>query len=124
MKATLAPIVERLGRHDLLLGDVGADARALPVDRLTSDSRRVAPGTLFCAVRGITDDGHRHLAHAAARGATAALVESTDPLLRLPQIRVADGRRAAAFAAAEFFGDPWEKLLLIGVTGTNGKTTT
>jgi UDP-N-acetylmuramoyl-L-alanyl-D-glutamate--2,6-diaminopimelate ligase len=124
VSVSLAAIAERLRRHHLLVGEVGADVAGIRVERITTDSRRVEPGTLFCAVRGISDDGHRHLAQAAASGAVAALVESSDPLLRLPQIPIVDGRKASAFAAAEFFGDPWEKLILVGVTGTNGKTTT
>lgn len=88
------------------------------------DSRRVRPGDLFCAVRGTRDDGHRYLSSAAAAGAAAALVETADPSLALPQVQVRDSRRAAAHAAQALYGDPGEGLALVGVTGTNGKTTT
>jgi len=90
---------------------------------VTADSRRVQPGALFCAVEGTVADGHGFVADARARGAAAALVARPvdDPI---PQIVVADGRTAAATAAAVWFGRPADRLELIGVTGTNGKSTT
>ncbi|HXQ27762.1 MAG TPA: UDP-N-acetylmuramoyl-L-alanyl-D-glutamate--2,6-diaminopimelate ligase [Gemmatimonadales bacterium] len=89
---------------------------------VATDSRRVKPGMLFCAVRGTTDDGHRFVRDAANAGAAAALVE-TPQAAELLQIPVRDGRRAAAVAAATYFGEPAGRLDLVGVTGTNGKTT-
>ena len=90
---------------------------------ITDDSRRVTPGALFVAVRGATSDGHDYLEAAAAAGATASIVE--DPARsRLPSLVVRDGRRAAAIAARTAFGDPASSLTMVGVTGTNGKTTT
>jgi UDP-N-acetylmuramoyl-L-alanyl-D-glutamate--2,6-diaminopimelate ligase len=90
---------------------------------VAADSRRVQPGALFCAVEGTVADGHRFVPDARARGAAAAVVAHPvpDPL---PQIVVADGRTAAAMAAAVWFGRPADRLNLIGVTGTNGKSTT
>ena len=87
------------------------------------DSRRVTPGDLFACVRGERADGHGFAAEALRRGAAALLVEE---YLDLPvaQARVASTRRAMAVAAHELWGRPSEKLALIGVTGTNGKTTT
>lgn len=121
--ATIADIVNRLRGEGVLKSD-----RKVPegtaVTGVTTDSRAVRPGTLFCAVRGTTGDGHDYLGVAASSGAVAALVESVDPSLQLPQIEVVNGRKAAAFAASEFYRDPWNELSLIGVTGTNGKTTT
>jgi UDP-N-acetylmuramoyl-L-alanyl-D-glutamate--2,6-diaminopimelate ligase len=90
---------------------------------LTADTRRLAPGMLFCAIRGAVEDGHRYLAQALEAGAAAALVEQPQPVL-LPQVVVSDGRRAAAVAAEQWYGRPASRLDLIGVTGTNGKTTT
>ncbi len=90
---------------------------------LTADTRRLAPGMLFCAVRGAVEDGHRYVPRALERGAVAALVERRQAVL-LPQIVVTDGRRAAALAAELWYGHPAGRLDLIGVTGTNGKTTT
>jgi UDP-N-acetylmuramoyl-L-alanyl-D-glutamate--2,6-diaminopimelate ligase len=77
---------------------------------------------LFCAVRGAVQDGHAFIAEAAARGAAAAVVEIPQAAA-LPQIQVRDGRRAAAVAAETWYGRPAAKLELVGVTGTNGKTT-
>lgn len=90
---------------------------------LSADTRRLEPGMLFCAVRGAVEDGHRYLPRALERGAIAALVEERQPL-PLPQIVVTDGRRAAALAAELWYGHPASRLDLVGVTGTNGKTTT
>ena len=93
------------------------------VQGITDDSRAVRPGTLFVAVRGSAADGHAYLADAAQRGAVAALVERPGST-SLPALVVRDGRRAAAIAAAEVYGHPAAALTLVGVTGTNGKTTT
>ncbi|GAA1961623.1 UDP-N-acetylmuramoyl-L-alanyl-D-glutamate--2,6-diaminopimelate ligase [Kitasatospora viridis] len=88
------------------------------------DSRAVRPGALFAAVAGRTADGHAYLAQAARQGAVAALVERDDvpAPAGLCLVRVADVRRAAARAAARYFGDPGSRLAVIAVTGTNGKT--
>ena len=90
---------------------------------ITDDSRAVAAGALFIAVRGSMQDGHAFLADAEARGATAAIVEEKGQTA-LPSIVVREGRRAAAIAAAAAFGEPARSLRLAAVTGTNGKTTT
>ncbi|MEX2572124.1 MAG: UDP-N-acetylmuramoyl-L-alanyl-D-glutamate--2,6-diaminopimelate ligase [Gemmatimonadota bacterium] len=124
MSRSLDALVARLRTHGLLASEPPGDAVGLEVQRVTTDSRYVTNGTLFCAVRGVAGDGHRYLPAAAAAGAIAALVESPDPTAAIPQIRVTNGRTAAAFAAAAFYDDPWDELQLIGVTGTNGKTTT
>ena len=89
---------------------------------VTSDSRRVAPGSLFIAMRGERFDGHDFVAEAAAAGAAAALVEAPCPNARIPLARVRDSRRAAGPVAARFHGRPAEAMRLVGVTGTNGKT--
>ena len=90
---------------------------------IADDSRKVEPGSLFIAVKGWASDGHDYLDVAAKRGATAAIVEDASRTT-LPALRVRNGRRAAAVAAATVFGNPAQKLRLLGVTGTNGKTTT
>ena len=90
---------------------------------LRSDSRRVEPGDLFCAVSGTRVDGHAFVVPAARAGASAAMVESVTPA-DLPQLTVSDTRRAIAHLASLFAGDPADELRLIGVTGTNGKSTT
>ncbi|RJX32703.1 MAG: UDP-N-acetylmuramoyl-L-alanyl-D-glutamate--2,6-diaminopimelate ligase [Desulfarculus sp.] len=95
---------------------------AAEVSGLAYDSRRVRPGMLFAALKGERADGHDFVAAAAQAGALAALVER--PLeVELPQVLVADARRSLALAAARFFGQPSRRLSLVGVTGTNGKTT-
>jgi UDP-N-acetylmuramoyl-L-alanyl-D-glutamate--2,6-diaminopimelate ligase len=96
----------------------------LAVTGITDDSRQVRAGELYVAVRGHAADGHRYLRDAARAGALAALVETPQPGLELLQIRVRDTRRAAAVAAQLVYGDPAAALTLVGVTGTNGKTTT
>jgi UDP-N-acetylmuramoyl-L-alanyl-D-glutamate--2,6-diaminopimelate ligase len=117
---TLAQVLDALRREDLLL-----DApRELPeVTGITTDSRTVVPGALYAAVRGSETDGHRFVADAARRGAVAAMVEVPQEAA-LAQVLVRDGRRAALAAARAWYGDPSRQLVLIGVTGTNGKTTT
>jgi UDP-N-acetylmuramoyl-L-alanyl-D-glutamate--2,6-diaminopimelate ligase len=90
---------------------------------LTTDSRQAVPGSLFVAVRGSAVDGHRFVAEAARRGAAAAVVENRLDA-PVPQIVVRDSRLAAIVLARVWFDDPAADLRLIGVTGTNGKTTT
>jgi len=92
--------------------------------RVQYDSRKVEPGDLFVAIRGLASDGHMHLASARERGASAAVVESIAAAEPLPQIRVPSSRRALALLAAIETGDPSRELTMVGVTGTNGKTTT
>ena len=108
-----------------LLVSAGDDL-PLAVTDLIDDSRRVTSGSAFLAVKGAVLDGHAWLPTAKANGAIVALVE--DPAAAaaagLPAIVVRDGRRAAAVAAAAFHGWPARELTLVGVTGTNGKTTT
>ncbi len=117
----LPEIVTALERATLLVGT--PDLHTWPeITGLTADSRTVDPGMLYCAVRGSVQDGHQFVAAARARGAVAALVEREQPV-DLPQILVRDGRRAAAVAAETWYGRPAAQLDLVGVTGTNGKTT-
>lgn len=90
---------------------------------LETDSRRVRPGTLFVALRGQHDDGHAFVPAAVAGGAAAVVVERELPVC-VPQIVVADTRRAVSRLADAFFAFPSRALRIVGVTGTNGKTTT
>ncbi|HEX2570043.1 MAG TPA: UDP-N-acetylmuramoyl-L-alanyl-D-glutamate--2,6-diaminopimelate ligase [Polyangia bacterium] len=98
------------------------------VREVCDDSRAVQPGDLFVAVRGATSDGHDHLREAMERGAVAAVVESEAHVegLSFPGgiVRVASTRAALGQLAAMRYGEPARALRLIGVTGTNGKTTT
>ncbi|MEA2292716.1 MAG: UDP-N-acetylmuramoyl-L-alanyl-D-glutamate--2,6-diaminopimelate ligase [Solirubrobacteraceae bacterium] len=103
-----------------LLGEGPAD---VDITSLAFDNRLVEPGALFFCVPGFTRDGHEFAPDAVARGAAALVV--THPLgLGVPEVVVADVRAAMARAAARFEGDPTRGLRVIGVTGTNGKTTT
>jgi len=88
------------------------------------DSRRVAPGNLFVALRGQHTDGHAHIGQAIASGAVAIVCETPHPSINATIIEVADSRVAMALAAASFHRHPSLKLKVCGITGTNGKTTT
>ncbi len=96
----------------------------LAVHGLAYDSRRVRPGTLFVAVPGDHVDGHDFLAAAAAAGAIAAVVERPVPGVPLPQLLVERSQHALGSAAAWWYGDPSRDLGVVGITGTDGKTTT
>ncbi|HTW13469.1 MAG TPA: Mur ligase family protein, partial [Solirubrobacteraceae bacterium] len=105
------------------LDQIFSGAPSVDIAGLAYDNRRVGPRDLFFCVRGFTTDGHSFAADAVQRGAAALVV---DHLLDIdiPQVQVPDVRRAMAGAAATFFNDPTATLQLVGVTGTNGKTTT
>jgi UDP-N-acetylmuramoyl-L-alanyl-D-glutamate--2,6-diaminopimelate ligase len=109
----------------MLLGDLFEDS-TLPeveVSALAYDARAVTPGSVFFCVRGFTADGHRYAPDALANGAVALVVDH--PLnLGLPEVLVPDVRAAMAPAAARLAGDPTAALAMVGITGTNGKTTT
>ncbi len=95
---------------------------------ITDDSRRVKPGALFVAVRGVNVDGHTYIPQALARGAAAIVGEVEAERLPLPPdfpyIRVADAREALGWLHAAWYDFPARKMIVIGVTGTDGKTTT
>jgi UDP-N-acetylmuramoyl-L-alanyl-D-glutamate--2,6-diaminopimelate ligase len=93
------------------------------VSGVSQDSRSVRPGDLFLAWAGTAADAHDFLPAAEAAGAVAAVVERRVDA-RIPQLVVDDGRRAAAIAAQAVLGTPARDLFLVGITGTNGKTTT
>lgn len=118
---SLALVAQRLDAAGLLI-EVYPDLPDAATD-ITDDSRQVTTGSLFVAVRGTHSDGHLFLEAALKKGAVAAIVEEMGPE-GLPVLLVRDARRAAAIAAAAAFGDPAESLRIVGVTGTNGKTTT
>ena len=102
---------------------VASPAGDVEIAALAYDDRAVAPGTLFFCVPGFTRDGHDFAADAVARGAVALVVER--PLgLAVPEVVVESARAEMAPAAARFHGDPTAQLDVVGVTGTNGKTTT
>jgi UDP-N-acetylmuramoyl-L-alanyl-D-glutamate--2,6-diaminopimelate ligase len=107
----------------LIAADLAGDAAATEISSLAYDSRRVTPGALFFCVRGFDRDGHDFAPAAVAAGAAALVVER--PLgLGVPEVVVRSVRAAMAPAAARFYGEPSRELAAVGVTGTNGKTTT
>lgn len=111
------------------LADLLTDARpcgnpAGDVAFITADSRRAGPGGLFVALRGAQADGHRFLDDAYRRGARAFVTEEPYQRDGAFSLRVPDARAALAVLAAAWYGEPTRRLGLIGITGTNGKTTT
>src|SRR5947209_13315630 len=98
-------------------------AADVEITGLAYDNRAVSPGTLFFCVVGFTRDGHDFAPEAIGRGAAALVVQR--PLgLGVPEVLVEDVRAAMAPVAARFHGDPTARLDVVGITGTNGKTTT
>ena len=102
-----------------LIGDGGVAVR-----EVTGDSRAIGAGDVFVAVRGRTVDGHGYVDAAIARGAAAVVVEAERPGLAVPQVVVASGAAALGALIGRALGSPADKLVLIAITGTNGKTTT
>ena len=94
------------------------------ITSLTMDSRKAGPGSLFIAVRGTLTDGHVFIEKAVSQGAAAVLCEELPPVLSpdVAYIRVQDTARSMGLVAANYYKHPSSKLILIGVTGTNGKT--
>jgi len=120
---TLGALLQRVS------ATVSADVSSLPTALLESpvsgiayDSRMVQPGALFVAIQGVREDGAAYAQAALARGALAVVGQQVPE--GLPAVRVADARAALAALAAGYFGEPSERLIVVGVTGTNGKTTT
>ena len=103
------------------IGDLSVE-----VKKIAYDSRQVEEGSLFICIEGFKTDGHKYIKNAIQNGAVAIIVEKE--LEEYPEgisiVEVADSRESMAYLAATFFNNPLEKLELIGVTGTNGKTTT
>ncbi|HXT71488.1 MAG TPA: UDP-N-acetylmuramyl-tripeptide synthetase, partial [Vicinamibacterales bacterium] len=105
--------IERAGRTNLVVTGV------------THDSRAAASGVVFVAIRGQRTDGAQFAAEAARRGAAAIVAETPEPPgLDVPWLRTPDARLAMAELAGQVYGQPSESLTVVGVTGTNGKTTT
>jgi UDP-N-acetylmuramoyl-L-alanyl-D-glutamate--2,6-diaminopimelate ligase len=121
MQATVDTIARALDEAGLLVERRGVLPDA--ITGITDDSRAVRPGFLFVAVRGSERDGHDYLDAATAAGASVAVVQDRTRT-GLPALVVNDGRRAAAVAGSAAYGWPARELQLVGVTGTNGKTTT
>jgi UDP-N-acetylmuramoyl-L-alanyl-D-glutamate--2,6-diaminopimelate ligase len=119
----LGDVVEgaNLDRFELI--GSSTDLSAIEITAVDYDSRNVQPGSLFCCLRGANSDGHEFARSAGDAGAAALLVDHRVDL-DVAQIVVADTRMAMGWLAASFFGHPSRSLTMVGVTGTNGKTTT
>ena len=105
----------------------GRPSADLKIQQVTNDSRKVKPGALFVAIHGEATDGNLFAKAAAMNGAAVVLSGAAAPAdwkLEIPWIEVNEPRKALAIAAANFYGRPANALRLVGVTGTNGKTTT
>jgi UDP-N-acetylmuramoyl-L-alanyl-D-glutamate--2,6-diaminopimelate ligase len=100
------------------------DLPDIPVTNIVMDSRKVKAGDLFVAMQGGLVDGHAFIPAAVREGASAVVGEKTITGLKLPYIRVENSRRALSWLSAAYYGYPARKLTVIGVTGTDGKTTT
>jgi UDP-N-acetylmuramoyl-L-alanyl-D-glutamate--2,6-diaminopimelate ligase len=105
-------ILDRRGNHDV------------SVTAITDDSRSVQAGSLFVAVKGERVDGHRFIPAAMKAGMAAAVLQEPGTDLPVPFARVADSRKALGLLGSRFYGEPSSHIRMIGVTGTNGKTTT
>jgi len=118
--ATLAELLARCP-YEWLQGSMGQH-----IAGVSADSRKVEPGWTFVAIRGLKVDGHQFIAQALRQGASAVVQEHAHELTLPPDVacvRVDDSRRSLAHMAAAFYSQPSHQLCLIGVTGTNGKTT-
>lgn len=100
------------------------DVPEIPITGISLDSRNIQPGNLFVALSGGSTDGHRYILPAVKHGAAAAVGTQEMPGLPVPYFRVADSRAALAVLSAAFYHFPARRLTVIGVTGTDGKTTT
>jgi UDP-N-acetylmuramoyl-L-alanyl-D-glutamate--2,6-diaminopimelate ligase len=108
---------------ELIAADIVGEGAAVEITGLSYDSREAQPGMLFFCVSGFQSDGHEFAAQAVERGVAALVVERSLGL-GVPEILVESARAAMAPLAARFYGDPTAQLRVVGITGTNGKTTT
>jgi len=122
MAMTLANMLQALEERVEILERRGA--ADVSVKAITDDSRAVRTGSLFVAVRGEQVDGHQFIPAAVQAGAAALVTQQPLAGFSIPCVRVADSRKALGWLAARFYGEPSSRLRMIGVTGTNGKTTT
>jgi len=122
---TWARLLERLRSEGLLQGVPGSAQANAIVTGITYDSRRVQPGNVFIALKGQHADGTAFARQAIERGAIAIVSQDAAPAdVAAEWLVVNDARRALALVAAEVFGNPSASMQVVGITGTNGKTTT
>src|SRR5262245_29259073 len=122
---TWVRLLERLRTEGLLQGVPGSAQANAIVTGIAHDSRRVQPGNVFIALRGQHADGTAFARQAIERGAIAIVSQDAAPAdVAAEWLLVNDARRALALVAAEFFGNPSASMRVVGITGSNGKTTT
>lgn len=112
--------------EELLRGVEVLEMHASPateIEDICYDSRKANPGTVFTAIRGFETDGHKYIGSALEKGADCVVCEAA-PETEAPYVLVRDSRLALAVMSCNFFGNPASEMKVIGVTGTNGKTTT
>jgi len=117
--ATLKTIIKQFP-----LKVLAGDPRDARITGIAMDNRHVQPGNLFVAMKGSAADGHDFIPDAIQRGAAAVVGDKAIIGLRVPYVQVENSRQALTWLAAAFHGNPGRKLTVIGVTGTDGKTTT
>jgi UDP-N-acetylmuramoyl-L-alanyl-D-glutamate--2,6-diaminopimelate ligase len=113
--------------NQLVKGIIAANGNvpATPIKKIRLHSQDVKPGDLYIAVYGTTADGHDFIPEALDNGASAVITNGRDVgTLPVPQVKVSNPRKAASYIAAEYYGHPSKELYVIGITGTNGKTST
>jgi len=113
----LSQLIENL-ELEQVTGDIN-----ITINGLSNDSRQIRPGNLFIAIKGYRADGHSFIGEAIKKGAKAVISQQPFPNSPVPIIQVKNSRHAQALIAAEFFDYPSQKLKLVGITGTNGKST-
>jgi UDP-N-acetylmuramoyl-L-alanyl-D-glutamate--2,6-diaminopimelate ligase len=122
---TLSEVLSTLVDITTSSDGVGDVSQRTPVSAITYDSRRATSGSVFVALRGLKADGAQFAVQAIARGATLVVAETPRPdSVRSPWLVVSDARLALALLADRFYDHPSRRMPVIGVTGTNGKTTT
>ena len=114
----LSALIGKIPGKVCQIGNMDAEVESLCVD-----SRKAGPGSLFFCTPGLHMDAHDFAPQAVEKGAVALVVQRPLPL-DVPQVQVEDVRMALSYIAAEYFGNPAEKLMMLGITGTKGKTTT
>ncbi|WP_422123459.1 UDP-N-acetylmuramoyl-L-alanyl-D-glutamate--2,6-diaminopimelate ligase [Planococcus sp. X10-3] len=107
-----------------LLNNIDNTIYDLPIHGLADSSQEVEEGFLFIAIKGFKEDGHKHIQHAIKKGAAAIVGEQEMDGLPVPYLQVSNSRIALGILAKNFYSDPASRKIMIGITGTNGKTTT
>lgn len=106
------------------MSEISKFLKSVPARNIVSDSRKVVLGDVFVAISGLTVDGHDFIPEVIKKGAVAVVGEKSLKNLTVPYLKVKNTRQALSLLASEFYGNPSRKLRIIGVTGTDGKTTT